>query len=163
MRLQFQREPFINFACEAMPLLEKHKTEIAHWQDIALEVDIDRYREAEASGALRIYTVRLNRGAADPYTLIGYAVFFIGFNMHYKSSLQAKQDVLYVDPEQRQGRVGIELVKFAERELRREGVQVVYHHVKCAHPALGVILAREGYEHIEHIYAKRLDCESAQH
>ncbi len=88
--------------------------------------------------------------------LLGYAVFFVGTNPHYRSSLQAVQDVLYLHPDMRRGRTAVNLIRFSEAELKREGVQVIYQHVKLAHPALGILLAREGYEHIEHIYAKRI-------
>lgn len=157
MRTLFQQEIFDTFFLEAKPLLERHKAEIAHYPDIPLDVDTDRYRMAENAGTLRIYTARLNRGPSEPLTLMGYGVFFVNTNAHYRSSLQAVQDVLYVDPDQRLGRVGIDLIRFCDRELRRDGVQAVYHHVKLAHPALGVLLAREGYEHVEAIYSKRLD------
>lgn len=157
MRLKLQREIFEPFYQEAKPLLERHKEEIAHFADIPLDVDLERYRELELLDILRIYTARLDRGPADPLTLIGYAVFIVSLNPHYKSSLQAVQDVLYVDPEQRKGATGIGLVNFAERELRAEGVQAVYHHVKVKHPTLGVLLERKGYQAIETIWVKRLD------
>jgi hypothetical protein len=157
MRVLFQREPFDSFFAEALPLLERHKLEIAHYADIPLDVDTEKYRMTESSGLLRVFTARLNRGPSEPLTLIGYAAFFVGPNPHYRTSLQAVQDVLYLAPEQRQGRLGLDLVRFTERELRREGVQVVYHHVKLAHPALGVLLAKDGYDPIEQLYAKRLD------
>lgn len=155
MRLRTQREPFALFYKEALPLLEKHKEEIAHFKDIPLEVDVDNYLDSEKRGALRVYTARLDRGPADPMTLIGYALFIVGTNPHYKSSLQALQDVLYVDPDQRRGATGLALINFCEHELQREGVQVIYHHVKLAHPALGVILNHRGYEEIERVWVKR--------
>jgi hypothetical protein len=156
MRLKCQRETFQGFYYEALPLLEKHKNEIAHYPDIALEVDVERYRTLELLDALRIYTARIDHGPADPLTLIGYAVFFVSPNPHYRSSLQAVQDVLYLDPEQRKGAAGIGLIRFSEAELKREGVQVVYHHVKVAHPTLGVLLDHHGYTQVETVWAKRL-------
>ncbi len=156
MRTRFQRETLDGFFPEALPLLQKHKDEISHFKDIPLDVDLDRYRKIEDAGALRIFTARLDRGPADELKLIGYAVFIVGANAHYKSSIQADQDVLYVDPEQRISRVAIELLKFTEDELRRDGVQVVHHHVKVAHPALGLLAQRRGYQHVENIWVKRL-------
>ena len=157
MRVLFQREFFRAFFAEALPLIERHKAEIAHYPDIELDVDTEKYELSEKQETLRVYTARLNKGASSPLTLIGYALFFVGPSPHYKGSIQAVEDVLYVDPEQRQGRVGLDLIRYTEAELRREGVQAVYHHVKITHPALGILLAREGYEHIDSIYGKRLD------
>jgi GNAT superfamily N-acetyltransferase len=101
---------------------------------------------------LRIYTARLHDGK-----LIGYAVFLVNTNAHYAGSLQAVQDVLYIDPEHRRGHAALRLLHFSEAELRDEGVQCVYHHVKLNHPALGVLLERMGYAKIETIYGRRLD------
>lgn len=135
---------------EALPLLERHRQEISHYPDIPLEVDTGRYEAAEAVGKLRVYTARIEGN------LVGYAVFFVMPNGHYVSSLQAVQDVLYVAPEHRRGSVGLRLVREAERMLAAADVQVIYHHVKHAHPALGAILSRRGYEPVETVYAKRM-------
>jgi len=102
---------------------------------------------------VRAFTVVDNESLAP---LIGYAVFFVHRNPHYRSSLQAVEDVIYLDPEYRRGRTASRLVRFAERRLTEDGVQVIYHHAKVAHPALGKILERMGYEHIENIYGKRV-------
>lgn len=150
-KLLIQRETFDNCFEEALPLLDKHWREIAHYPDIPLHPDIERYRKLEQNGALRIYTAR------DDGRLIGYAVFVVSPNAHYSTSIQAVQDVVYIDRERRRGSVGLRLLRLSEMMLRAEGVQVVYHHVKAAHPALGTILARNGYEVVDLIYAKRLD------
>ena len=149
----YQREAFVNVYAEALPLLELHAKEIAHYQDIPLKVDVERYKLADEAGSLRIYTARTGATGA----LIGYAAFFIAFNPHFASSLQAVQDVLYVQPEWRGLMVGYRLIRFSENELRREGVQAVYQHEKIAHPELGQLLRRMGYEAVDTIYAKRLD------
>ncbi len=177
MSLIFQREAFGSFYDEARPLLERHKDELSAFPDIPLNVDVDRYREMELLDLLRIYTVRKEHNWPDRHagcegcgmqvgrrpedfplgcTLIGYAVFIVSVNPHYMTSLQAVEDVLFVAPEHRGGRAGIGLVRFSEAELRKDGVQVVYHHAKLAHPMLGKLLTKDGYEPIETIFAKRL-------
>ncbi len=150
--MSFQREDFRTFYRDGLPLLEKHKDEISHFRDIPLEIDCDRYLALEEADALRIYTIR-----GEGRQILGYSVFIVGFNPHYQWSLQANEDVLYVDPQFRKGRLGIELIKQSEAALKEEGVEVVYHHVKLAHPALGVLLERQGYQAIETIYTKRLE------
>jgi hypothetical protein len=156
LRLQLQRETLDGFYGEALPLLEKHRQELAQFPDIPLQVNLDHYRSQEKAGVLRIFTARLNRGPADAKTLIGYAVFVVFPNPHYSSSLQAVQDVLYIDPEQRKGATGLGLVNFSEQQLQAEHVQVIYHHVKTAHPILGSILKHKGYAEVETVWAKRL-------
>jgi GNAT superfamily N-acetyltransferase len=137
---------------EIEPLLRAHYLEIAHFQDIPLNPDFDRYVRAERAGALRIYTARRNTD------LVGYAIYFVQPHLHYSGSLQAQQDVLYLTPETRKGGAGLWLIRYADQELASEGVQVVIQHVK-ARPDLnfGPLLERLGYELMDHLYVKRLD------
>lgn len=146
----FQRERIRECQDEIQPLLVAHWREIAAYQDIPLDPDWVMYRQIEATGALRIYTVR------DESMLVGYAVFFVRSNPHYKGSVQATQDILYLDPPFRKQRVGATFIEWCDAELRKEGVQVVYHHVKLAFD-FGPLLERLGYEALEKIYARRLD------
>ena len=120
-----QRESLHPFWEDALPLCERHWQEIAHWHDIPLVPDTEAYERAAAADMLRIYTVRGTDGA-----LYGYAMFFVRHNVHYRTSIQAVQDVVFVAPEFRQGTLGMRLLKFAEVDLRQAGVQVVHHHQK---------------------------------
>lgn len=147
---RFAREGGLFVIDEIKPLLEAHWLEIAHYQDIPVKCDYGSYLKLEANGLLRIYTVRNSN-------LIGYAIFVVAKSLHYNDSLQARQDVLYLAPEFRRGRIGIRFIDWCDEQLKAEGVQVVYHHVKDAAPALGILLARRGYTLVDHIYAKRLD------
>jgi L-amino acid N-acyltransferase YncA len=145
------RETFRDVFDEAVPLLVKHWREIASFQDIPLDVDVPRYLAIEDAGNLRVFTVRVDG------RLVGYACFIVAPNAHYKGSLQAVQDVLYVERTARGAMHGLRLVRHCDEALAAEGVQVVTQHVKLAHPTLGVIAQRCGYEPVETIYAKRLD------
>ncbi len=149
--LTFQRERSTDLWPEIMPLLMEHKKEIASYDDIHLSPDMDAYDRCEAMGMLRCYTARLND------RLIGYACFFVKANMHYRESLQAVQDVLFVTKPHRHGRVGLKLIRHSEYELMCEGVQVVYHHLKCNRPETIALFHKLGYEDIDLIVAKRLD------
>lgn len=152
--MTFNREPFSDALLgEMLPLLRCHWAEVAHYVDIPLEVDASIYHAAEANGALRIYTVRM--GDYLGMRLLGYAVYFVRANPHYASSVQAVQDVIYVDPHRRG--IGRALFEFTHQELAAEGVQVVYQHVKLAHNFGPKLLEPMGYEAVETIYAKRLD------
>lgn len=149
MTITVQRELIADILEEAKPLLELHWREIAHYQDIPLDPDWEFYR---SSPFLRCYTVRSHR------QLVGYAVFGVGRNKHYMGSLQAVQDIVYVHPVHR-GVAGFRLLRFCDAQLKAEGVQVVYHHVKPAHPVLGLLLDRMGYQDADIVKAKRLDKE----
>lgn len=154
---QFARESFTGrLIDEIEPLCDLHWREVAHYPDIPLEPDWSVYAGAERAGTLRVFTVRDERALyyGKPQ-LVGYAVFFVRANPHYASSLQAVQDILFVLPEVR-GSVGYRFLKWCDEQLRAEGVQAVYHHVKQAHN-FGRLLERQGYELVDLIYAKRLD------
>lgn len=84
-------------------------------------------------------------------------MFFIAKNAHYSGSLQALQDIFFVEKNARGVRVGLSLIKFHDQELKKEGVQLVYQHVKIDHPALGRLLDHENYNAVEIMYSKRLD------
>lgn len=147
----YQRERAHDVYDEMAPLFARHYLEIAHYQDIPLDPDRSAYENAEDAGNLRVYTARRNG------VLIGYAVYFVRANIHYRSSVQAAQDILFIAPEHRRSRVGLELVKYCDAQLALDGVQVVYQHVKIAHDNLGALIEHVGYERIEYIYGKRLD------
>ena len=148
--IAFAREPLADCREDLRPLLEDHWREIAHYQDIPLRPDWEAYTRIERDGGLRIFTLR------DYGVLRGYAVFFVRWNLHYMTSLQAAQDVLYLDPILRGQALGAQFIAWCDEELRKEHVQVVYHHVKLSHD-WGALLARLGYERVETIWSRRLD------
>jgi len=140
---------------ELAPLLADHWHEVAHYPDLRLAPDRERYQRIEDSGALRIYTARAET------KLVGYLAVFVSQSLHYRQALFANQDVLYVDPKFRGSRAGVGLIRFAHDDLRRMGVTVIYQHVKHKSsinvgPMLGRLL---GYEHVDDLWAKRLDKE----
>lgn len=150
--LKFQREKASQeFFAEALPLLTKHYLEISANQDIALEPDYEKYAQLDELDMLRVYTAR------DENALLGYAVFFIHQNLHYKSSKQALQDVLYIDKDRRG--FGAKFILWCDKQLKADACQVVYHHVKAKHN-FGPMLERLGYGLVDLIYSKRLDKET---
>lgn len=148
--MNFKREPLTSdLFHEVMPLLEKHYHEIAHYKDIELDPDIEAYENLERNNAIRCFIAR-----DELEVMVGYAVYFIRHNIHYKSSLQALQDVIYIDPERRG--FGAQFILWCDEQLKAEGVQIVYHHVKNAHN-FGPMLERLGYRLVDLIYTRRLD------
>lgn len=132
---------------EIYPLFEKHWDEISHFKDIPLEPDYDLYVKMDGLGMVRVYTARENG------VLIGYSVYLIRPNLHYKSSLQANQDVIYIRPERRG--FGSKFIAWCDEKLREEKVQIVTHHVKEAHD-FSPVLKRMGYELVDKLYCRRL-------
>lgn len=149
-RVTFQTECVAGFLPEAKPLFEAHWREIATWQDIPLDPEWDTYALVEETGNLRIYTFR------DAGELQGYAVFFVRQNVHYRGSRQAVQDIIWIAPEYRKQLLGARFLQWCDEQLAADGVQVAFHHVKLTHD-FGPTLQRLGYQHVEAIWARRLD------
>src|SRR5262245_23443365 len=105
----FQRELAQDLIKNIGYLIELHYKEIARYQDIPLDPDFSLYLAAEAAGNLRCYTARMDS------LLVGYSVFMVRRNLHYRSSLQAIQDILFVAPEYRKSRIGVRLIRFCDQ------------------------------------------------
>jgi len=148
----FDRERVYECWPDLRPLTERHWREIAHYQDIPLNVSEYLYDAMERAGRFRLYTVRSDG------ILVGYAGFFVTRSTQHADSLQAVQDVLFLVPELRGRKVGLEFITWCDERLREEGVQVVYHHVKHTHN-FGPLLASLGYESIGTVWGRRLDVE----
>lgn len=134
---------------ELHPLMVEHYEEIAHYKDIQMGMDWDRYFKLYEAGALRVFIARECEGKA-----IGYAFYFVQNNLHYMTSRQANQDIIFIT-KQKRGFTGSRLIDFCDDQLRDEGCSVVYQHVKVNHN-FGRMLERKGYELIDLIYGKRL-------
>lgn len=150
--IHFSREQLSpEFIADVAPILEEHYKELAHYQDIPLKPSFESYWAIHNSGNLRIYVAR------RAGRIVGYNVLFLRANMHYSTSTQCAQDIMYVTADCRGQGIGRKLINYADECLAVEGVQMVAHHVKLAHPALAHILEDEGYELVEMIFTKRLD------
>lgn len=147
--MKFTEEKIVDTIEEAKPLLFKHWDEIAHYKDIVLNPDYELYIKMEQQGLTKCYIARDTDGS-----MAGYAVFFIKHHPHYKQSLMAIQDIVFIDPTRRG--MGLFLIKFCDEELRKIGVQVVSQHIKFAHD-WSKALERLGYQKQDIILTKRLD------
>lgn len=135
---------------EIKPLLWEHWAEIAHYDDIPLDPNWPQYEAMESGGLLRVFTVRDER-----FALIGYCIYVVAPGLHYKPVTYANQDILFILPEFRRGRIGRRLVRFTEDALKQEGVHIVLQHVKVKYD-FGPMLRRDGYEPIDTVWGKRL-------
>jgi ribosomal protein S18 acetylase RimI-like enzyme len=150
--LKIAVETLVDIKDECQELIEAHWREIAVWQDIPLDPDWGVYQHVETAGMLVIYTVR-----NETNQLVGYAVFFMRKHLHYKGHGWAANDILWVHPDYRDGKIGTNLVQFWEQDLQARGIHVVHVNVNVAHPALGLVLRREKYKTIESGLEKRLN------
>lgn len=148
--LTFGIEPWDRCQADIAKLCVRHWEEIAHNRDfIKLDPDWQKYANLAKAGMMSVTCAR------DGSILAGYQIYVVMPHMHYKSSLTALSDVLYLAPEYRQGSAGIRLMKAAEEELVKIGVQRVVQNVKISND-WSPILTRMGYKEFERIYTKIL-------
>jgi hypothetical protein len=149
--LEFFVERYADVVGEARPLLERHWDEIArNKESIKLSPDWVRYAALAERNQLLICTARA--GAR----LVGYALYFIAPQIHYRETMWAESDIFWIAPEFRRPTAALRLFAFAEDQLRARGVVVMHTRAKNAHPAAGRVLEHLGHEPIETVYAKVL-------
>lgn len=148
--LTYRRETIAAIKDEILPLLAAHWREIALDQDtVKLDPDWDAYTMLESAGIVYCITAR-HQGE-----LVGYAVYLVVRNLHYKSIRVAENDLYYLDPAFRKGMAGVNLFRAAETILRSEGVDKIVNKVKIRHD-VGRIFEKLGYTPIERVYMKTL-------
>ena len=143
----FGRERVVDVWDEIVPLLKDHWREVAHYRDVPLDPDKEFYHKADEFGRVRVFTARKGD------RLVGYAIYFVGPEVHYRSLKQATQDLVFVSKEHRG--FGVAFMRWCDERLREEGVDTVLCHVKAAHD-YGVVFERMGYELVDKVYYRRL-------
>ena len=145
--IEYAKESLFPFWEEAQGLFVEHWKEIAQSKNvIKLEPDTDKFKRLEEFGALEVYTARVNG------VLVGYGVFIISNHLHYKSSLTAESDLLYLHPHYRNGWAGYRLIKFCHDSLHKgKNVQRVMWRMK-PHRDFSAIIKRLGGKLHEYVY-----------
>lgn len=140
-------ERFKDCIDDIKPLLLKHWYEIANNQDtIPLDPDYDKYQWLDDQGMMRIYIAR------DAGELVGYFISFISPHIHYRSTVYAINDILYIDPAYRGGTQAYRMMKGAMKDLKDNGVDRLIIHMKVNHEfrkllsALDFNLTEENWE-----------------
>lgn len=144
--ISYARENFAKTLDELRPVLFRGWSEVGQ-KDMILDPDFDEFIAQERAGRLALFTVR-NDGA-----LVGYSIFFLRNHLHYRNTVCAINDAIFLDHAHRRGRVGVRLIKFAGLGLAGMGAKKVYYHSKLAYPQLGKVLAALGYECHETLHA----------
>lgn len=147
--IKFAVENYSDIIEEMKPLLEAHYHEIAWYQDkIELNPDYEKYAQMADAGLVHIVSAR------DEGKLIGYFVSMVIPGMHYKSTLYALNDVLFVHPDYRGSSTAYRMFKYAFEQLKSMGVDVITIHMKTDAPFedLCVALGMQKQEYLYSIY-----------
>jgi GNAT superfamily N-acetyltransferase len=137
---------FIEELKELFPL---HYEELCVTKDFPLAPDYDAYKRLANAGMLRCITVRADE------ELIGYIIFVVQPHLHYMTCKTAFEDIYYIHPDFRKGRVGIRLFKYAEEVLRSIGVNRVIMHTKI-HMDNSKLFEYLGYKWTDKLFTKIL-------
>lgn len=134
---------------ELKPLLIKHYKEISYLDQVPLNPDFDVYRTIEQNGFLRIFTAR------DVDQLIGYNMMIVNKHPHYKDSIIAIQDLLFLAPYFRGCGLGEEFLAYVDDELKMEGVKYILRIVTNKND-YSQLLGWQGYSEIGREFIKCL-------
>jgi predicted GNAT superfamily acetyltransferase len=132
-------------------LFERHYEEVALHKDVMqLDPSWDHYYALEEQGMLLVLGVFVDQ------VLVGYSVNFFDGHLHHQQSQVCYNDLLFVDPSHRRGRLGLRLVHATEDAARQRGACLILWQAK-PHTALDTLLLRQGYGVQDIIYSKALN------
>ena len=152
MGIKFQCEPVLTVKPEMEPMLIDHYHELTlHKDKIKLAPDWDLYDKMEKTNNFYLLTARLEE---RDNMLVGYSAWFVKPHIHYKATIVAANDVLFLHKDFRQGMLGIKLIKYSEQEMRKYAHKITWH-VK-GEPDFRPILHRLGYMDEDVIVGKML-------
>lgn len=135
---------------QAGELFQKHYEEIAHNRKLMqLNPDAECYQLLEERG------IAFCVGAFVDDVLVGYSLNLVTSHLHYSDLLVGQNDALFVDPEHRRSRIGLELIDESERIAKSRGAKMMLWHAKDK-TTLNSLLPKIGYSLHQILYAKEL-------
>ena len=126
-----------------------HYDELCVTKEFPLDPDYEAYKKIADAGNLVCIA------CMDGIEVVGYIVFIVQPHLHYKSCLTAFEDIYYVKPEYRKGRIGIRLFQYAEKVLKSAGVNRIIMHTKI-HLDNSKLFEYLEYKHSDKLYTKIL-------
>ena len=115
-----------------------------HYDEIALNKrvmvyapDAERFQRLEDSGHLLTLCV------FDDGKVVGYSVNLISTHLHYRELVVCHNDMLYIVPEHRRGRLGLKLIRATQAAAKDRGAQLLTWHAK-EHTTLADLLPKLG-------------------
>lgn len=146
--MEYKAEYIKDVLKEIKPLLDKHWEEVAWYKDdIKLNPNYDQYIQMQENNGLLLVTVR-HEGK-----LVGYNINFLHRHPHYKDHIYAVNDIIFLAPAYRHGKIAKELLDTTEEMLKQIGVSVVTLHMKPEHTFKSLAEAC-GFKQQEYVYSK---------
>lgn len=149
MTIQYMTAKVSECFDDVLKLLDEHYNELSVTKNYKLNPIYDIYKQNESNGKCRVILCK------DDDEIVGYIVFFIDSNLHYKDCLLATEDIYYLKPKYRKGTIGIKMFKFAENYLKSLGVNMIRYSTKV-HMDNSRLFEFMGYSFIEKVFIKNL-------
>ena len=151
MGIIYQEEKLIKFLPEFDAILREHMAEInvLHRDGETFDPDYARYIKMQEAGAYCLMTCRKDG------KLIGYIGFVVVPHIRFRGCSMAYEDVYYIKPENRQGRVGYKLFTESEKILKKRNVNRVVLSCKTFQDH-SKLFDHLGYEFYEKHFTKSL-------
>lgn len=130
-------------------MFERHYEELSVTKGFKLNPDYEIYKQADERNTLKIVIAQEND------EIVGYIVYFVGINLHYKDCLLATEDIYYLKPEYRKGLIGPRMFVFAEKYLQSIGVNMIRYSTKT-HLDNSRLFEFLGCNFVEKVYTKEL-------
>lgn len=135
-------------AAFANPLLAEHYEELCTDKSMKLSPDWDKYYTLAEQDAL------VMQFAFDEHRCIGYSICFLSSHAHYKDTLLAWNDLLFLHKDYRGGSAGARLMKATALACKEVGATKLLWHAKPG-TALDAVLAKRE-KLFEKVYAQAL-------
>ena len=131
-------------------LFEEHYEEIAlNKKVMVLKPNWDVYYKAEELGTMFMFL------AMKGDECLGYSLNFVINHLHYADLDYCQNDILFVQKEHRNSRLGLKLMKATENHAKSLGCKLMLWHCKEKTP-LNEILPRLNYGVQDIVYSKEL-------
>lgn len=145
--ITFQLESFQKIFSEIEPLFKQQWDELQNVPGLVYNPDFMLYSYLDQVGMLLLLTARKDG------EIIGYLAVVLKKHPYAKDSLNAYEEVFYVIPSMRNGKVGTRMIRFMENALKMNLVHNFFIHENMKHP-VGAYYKRLGYEHKFTLYVK---------
>lgn len=150
--VELARESWDAFWPEALPLMTLHHQELEAGlasRKASFEIDVERAKALDSAGVLVILAAR------EAGKLVGYCLWYLGYDLECKGLLTATQGPWFVGPEARSSTLGLRLFKESLPLLKALGVLNCFPHhwTKGAGARLESFFLRSGAEPLETVYS----------
>lgn len=125
-----------------------------NWQEVdnklLLNPDWQTYYSVQSTNLIRCYTARVDD------VLVGYSIFFISPSLHHKDYRIAHNDVFYIHPECRAGKLPYKFLNYFLQQIKDEGISLITINTKVQKD-FHKLLEYFGFEFSEYSYTRVLE------